>query len=124
MSKKISTRDEKISDNVIGHSSFAQMIDSNIITNREQLAPNETDRIKNTRIDEMFQSELINNESTSNNKQTQTGIQLINCEEEKDMSNLTITSEESDGDIKSLTFSQKNALNYLKNTFNHTDSAE
>jgi hypothetical protein len=116
------------SDNImLEQSSFAQMVDPNHITKRDQEMPAEK-TTKNTQIDQLFQSELINNESTNKLNTPTTRIKLINCgDKDDDASNLSITSNEDDDEDdhnKSLTLSQKNALNYIKNTFNHSASAD
>jgi hypothetical protein len=106
MSKLLNERSE-----IIDHSSMVEMIDPNHITKRGSDVMSELNKVKNSRFEELFQSEMIKNASSLKD-QSQANIRLINCEEDSKIS----SSSERD-DNNSLTLSQKHALHVLQHKF-------
>jgi hypothetical protein len=108
------------SQNPIDRSSVIELVDPNHITKRDSGLIENLNVIKNSRIEQLFQSEMINNAMTKK-QESPANIRLLHCEDDKDGSNLTISSEGEDDLNKSLTSSQKEALDNLQHKFKPDD---
>jgi hypothetical protein len=107
---------------IIDQSSMVEMIDPGRITKRDGDLISSLNNLKNSRIEELFQSGMIKN-PTTNKKESPMHVRLVNCADDKDQSNVTVSSDGEDMN-RSLTLSQKQALHDLQTKFKSATSSD